>query len=163
MVRGSDGGIGGQSAPEVTLTEDEVGQLVGNMLPRLQEKIPVHIRTKRLPKVDESAPRLVMETKKQGEFLVVRPTIVYGDPPTARIIRGALEIMGDAHLVFCLPWYLFKTRGAARGPAALSLHWTEQCTILGPGHCSLHCTVPLLLAAPAGGAWNTIFDLRDAF
>ena len=79
----------------VTFSIDEVGQLVGDMLPRLQEKIPVHIRTKRLPKVDESAPRLVMETKKQGEFLVLRPTIVYGDPPTARIIRGELEIMGD--------------------------------------------------------------------
>jgi len=79
----------------VTFSIDEVGQLVGDMLPRLQEKIPVHVRTKRLPKVDESAPRLVMETKKQGEFLVLRPTIVYGDPPTARIIRGELEIMGD--------------------------------------------------------------------
>jgi superfamily II DNA or RNA helicase len=79
----------------VTFSVDEVGQLVGDMLPRLQEKIPVHIRTKRLPAVDESPPRLVMETKKQGEFLVLRPTIVYGDPPTARVVRGALEIMGD--------------------------------------------------------------------
>ena len=79
----------------VTFSVDEVGQLVGDMLPRLQEKIPVHVRTKRLPKVDESAPRLVMETKKQGEFLVLRPTIVYGDPPTARIVRGELEIMGN--------------------------------------------------------------------
>jgi len=32
--------------------------------------------------------------------------------------------------------YYFKTRGAASGPAALSLRWTEQCTILGPVHCS---------------------------
>lgn len=79
----------------VTFSVDEVGQLVGDMLPRLQEKIPVHVRTKRLPAVDESPPRLVMETKKQGEFLVLRPTIVYGDPPTARVVRGALEIMGD--------------------------------------------------------------------
>lgn len=79
----------------VMFSVDEVGQLVGNMLPRLQDKIPVHIRTKRLPAVDESPPRLVMETKKQGEFLVLRPTIVYGDPPTARVVRGALEIMGD--------------------------------------------------------------------
>jgi hypothetical protein len=60
----------------VTFSVDEVGQLVGDMLPRLQEKIPVHVRTKRLPAVDESPPRLVMETKKQGEFLVLRPTIV---------------------------------------------------------------------------------------
>lgn len=74
---------------------DEVGQLVGDMLPRLEKKIPVHIRTKRLPNVDASPPRLVMETKRQGDSLVVRPAIVYGDPPTARILRGELEILGD--------------------------------------------------------------------
>jgi len=74
---------------------DEVGQLVGDMIPRLEEKIPVHVRTKRLPNVDASPPRLVMETKRQGDSLVVRPAIVYGDPPTARILRGELELMGD--------------------------------------------------------------------
>ena len=35
-----------------------------------------------------------METKNKA-ILVLRPTIVYGDPPTARIVRGELEIMGD--------------------------------------------------------------------
>lgn len=74
---------------------DEVGQLVGDMIPRLEEKIPVHVRTKRLPNVDASPPRLVMETKRQGDSLVVRPAIVYGNPPTARILRGELELMGD--------------------------------------------------------------------
>jgi superfamily II DNA or RNA helicase len=79
----------------VSFSIDEVGQLVGDMLPRLEQKIPVHIRTKRLPKVDASPPRLVMETKKQGDSLVIRPAIVYGDPPTARITRGEIEILGD--------------------------------------------------------------------
>lgn len=74
---------------------DEVGQLVGDMIPRLEQKIPVHVQTKRLPNVDGSPPRLVMETKKQGDSLVVRPAIVYGDPPTARILRGELELLGD--------------------------------------------------------------------
>lgn len=74
---------------------DEVGQLVGDMIPRLEEKIPVHVRTKRLPNVDASPPRMVMETKRQGDSLVVRPAIVYGDPPTARILRGELELLAD--------------------------------------------------------------------
>jgi len=74
---------------------DEVGQLVGDMIPRLEKKIPVHVRTKRLPRVDSSPPRLVIETKKQGDALIVRPAIVYGDPPTAKILRGELEVLGD--------------------------------------------------------------------
>jgi superfamily II DNA or RNA helicase len=79
----------------VVFSIDEVGQLVSDMLPRLQSKIPVHIRTKRLPKVDDSPPRLVLETSKQGDFLVVTPAIVYGDPPRARLVRGELEVLGD--------------------------------------------------------------------
>jgi hypothetical protein len=79
----------------IVFSIDEVGQLVGDMLPRLEKKIPVHVRTKRLPSVDSSPPRLVLETKRKGESLVVRPVIVYGDPPMARITRGELEILGD--------------------------------------------------------------------
>jgi superfamily II DNA or RNA helicase len=79
----------------IVFSIDEVGQLVGDMIPRLEKKIPVHIRTKRLPNVDSSPPRLVLETKRQGDTLVVRPAIVYGDPPSARITRGELEVMGD--------------------------------------------------------------------
>ena len=79
----------------IVFSVDEVGQLVGDMIPRLEQKIPVHVRTKRLPNVDASPPRLVLETKKQGDTLITRPVIVYGDPPSARITRGELEIMGD--------------------------------------------------------------------
>ncbi len=79
----------------IVFSIDEVGQLVGDMIPRLEKKIPVHVRTKRLPQVDSSPPRLVIETKKQGDALVVRPVIVYGDPPTAKILRGELEVLGD--------------------------------------------------------------------
>ena len=79
----------------IVFSVDEVGQLVGDMIPRLEQKIPVHVRTKRLPNVDASPPRLVLETKKQGDTLITRPVIIYGDPPSARITRGELEIMGD--------------------------------------------------------------------
>jgi len=79
----------------IVFSIDEVGQLVGDMIPRLEQKIPVHVRTKRLPNVDSSPPRLVLETKRQGDALVVRPAIVYGDPPSARITRGELEVLGD--------------------------------------------------------------------
>ena len=79
----------------IVFSIDEVGQLVGDMIPRLEKKIPVHVQTRRLPNVDSSPPRLVLETKRQGDSLIVRPAIVYGDPPTARITRGALEVLGD--------------------------------------------------------------------
>ncbi len=78
----------------VEFSVDEVGQLVAEVLPRLKEKIPVHIRTERLPKVDPSPPRLVLETKRQGDTLIVRPAVVYGDPPLAKVTHGKIELMG---------------------------------------------------------------------
>ena len=94
-----DGGLSREQRSVLTrgviFALDEVGQLVGDTLPRLEQKIPVHIRTKRLPSVDASPPRLVLETKKQGDTLITRPVIVYGDPATAKITRGEMEIMGD--------------------------------------------------------------------
>ncbi len=78
----------------VEFSVDEVGQLVAEVIPRLEQKIPVHIRTKRLPKVDASPPRLVLETKRQGETLIVRPAVVYGDPPLAKVTHNEIELMG---------------------------------------------------------------------
>ncbi len=73
----------------------DVGQLVSEALPRLQDKIPVHIKTKRLPTVNQSPPRLVLETKKTGDILSIRPAVVYGDPPIARLTHERLELLGN--------------------------------------------------------------------
>jgi superfamily II DNA or RNA helicase len=78
----------------VEFSVDEVGQLVAEVLPRLKEKIPVHVRTKRLPKVDASPPRMVLETRRQGETLLIKPVVVYGDPPLAKVSHGSIEILG---------------------------------------------------------------------
>jgi superfamily II DNA or RNA helicase len=79
----------------VVYTLADVGQLVSEVLPRLQDKIPVHIKTKRLPTVNDSPPRLVLETKRTGEMLTVRPAVVYGDPPIARLTHERLELLGN--------------------------------------------------------------------
>jgi superfamily II DNA or RNA helicase len=78
----------------VEFTVDEVGQLVAEVIPSLKQKIPVDIRTKRLPKVDASPPRLVLETKRKGETLLIKPSVVYGDPPLARVTQGEIEVLG---------------------------------------------------------------------
>jgi superfamily II DNA or RNA helicase len=73
---------------------DDVQSLVSDALPALRRKIPVEIRTTRLPDVQASRPRLVIETTSRGESLVVKPILVYGDPPTARVERGELTVTG---------------------------------------------------------------------
>jgi superfamily II DNA or RNA helicase len=79
----------------VVYTVSDVGQLVSETLPRLKEKIPVHIKTKRLPSIDQSPPRLVLQTKRTGDTLIVQPAVVYGDPPIARLTNERLELLGD--------------------------------------------------------------------
>jgi superfamily II DNA or RNA helicase len=74
---------------------DEVRKLVAEALPALRERIPVVIRTRRLPKTLDDKPRLVLENSEKGDILVVCATIVYGDPPTARVERGEMEVFGD--------------------------------------------------------------------
>ena len=74
---------------------DEVRKLVAEALPALRERIPVLVRTRRLPKTLDDKPRLVIENDDKGDMLVVCATIVYGDPPTARVERGEMEVFGD--------------------------------------------------------------------
>ena len=74
---------------------DDVHKLVAESIPALRSRIPVLIRTKRLPDSLESKPRLLLETKAKGDSLIVKPIIVYGEPPTAKVEREDLEIFGD--------------------------------------------------------------------
>lgn len=73
---------------------DDVKKLVAEAIPALRSRIPVLIRTTRLPDSLDSKPRLLLETKTKGDSLVVKPVIVYGDPPSARVEREDLEIFG---------------------------------------------------------------------
>jgi superfamily II DNA or RNA helicase len=73
---------------------DDVAILVTEVLPALRQRIPVEVRTQRLPETKAEPPRLVLETQRQGETLTVFSAIVYGTPPTARVEGGHLVALG---------------------------------------------------------------------
>jgi len=74
--------------------------LIGKMLPALAQRILVDVRATRLPKVGtREQPRMAFDVEQDGDRLRVLPTLVYGDPPRARVqgnalvhIEGALPI-----------------------------------------------------------------------
>ncbi len=76
---------------------DEVGLLVSEYLPKLEEKAPVEIVTARLPKQDALVPRVRLEMAEKPEGLQVKAEVVYGDPPVARITEsGMMERLSEA-------------------------------------------------------------------
>ncbi|MEL6345600.1 MAG: DEAD/DEAH box helicase, partial [Myxococcota bacterium] len=70
----------------------EVGKLVAETIPNLERRIPIGYRSDRLPQIDDNPPRLMLETSRHKETLIVMPLIVYGDPPTAHVERGRLVL-----------------------------------------------------------------------
>ncbi|HEX2685185.1 MAG TPA: SNF2-related protein, partial [Kofleriaceae bacterium] len=73
--------------------------LIGKMLPALAQRIQVDVRATRLPKVGaREAPRMAFDVDQDGDRLYVLPTLVYGDPPRARVDGHAL-----VHLAGTLP------------------------------------------------------------
>ena len=69
---------------------DRALELVADVLPDLARRIPVEIRTRRLPQTTRERPRLRIEVEREGDRLAVFPTLVYGDPPSARVDAGRL-------------------------------------------------------------------------
>jgi len=64
----------------------EIAELVSEIIPKVQKLLPVDIRTQRLPTLARfETPRLNLELSKEESKLCVLPTLVYGDPATARI------------------------------------------------------------------------------
>ncbi|MDG1483553.1 MAG: DEAD/DEAH box helicase [Myxococcota bacterium] len=72
----------------------EVGKLVAETIPNLARLIPIDYKSERLPAIDAAPPRMLLETTRSGETLIVMPLIVYGDPPTAHVERGRLVLRG---------------------------------------------------------------------
>ena len=71
--------------------EQQLPDLVTKVLPALAGRIVIDVRTARLPAVGgRDLPRVAFDVKQQGEVLSVLPTLVYGDPPRARIDAGRL-------------------------------------------------------------------------
>ncbi len=82
---------------------DDVAVLVSEILPALEARMPVVIETQRLPRARREPPRIALETQRDGEALSVLATLVYGDPPFARVdagrltpLRGALPLRDEA-------------------------------------------------------------------
>jgi len=69
--------------------------LVTKVLPELEKTFVVDIRTKKLPrKVREARPRIALDLSHQGHTLSVLPTLVYGDPPIARVDGDSVTVLG---------------------------------------------------------------------
>jgi superfamily II DNA or RNA helicase len=69
---------------------DDVGELMTEVLPSLRRRVPVEVLTERLPQTTSEKPRVQIDSTRQGETLSVLATLVYGDPPRARVDAGRL-------------------------------------------------------------------------
>jgi superfamily II DNA or RNA helicase len=64
----------------------ELAELVTTMLPALRNDVEVEVRTRKLPGLThEARPRIDFAIEGEGARLSVLPTLVYGDPPLARV------------------------------------------------------------------------------
>jgi hypothetical protein len=72
----------------------QVADLAGRVLPALRERLPVHVDSQLLPRATPMTPRLLLRADYDGDGLHVLPTLVYGDPPCARVDAGKLTHLG---------------------------------------------------------------------
>ncbi len=81
---------------ERTFERSQAIDLVTNVLPELERKIDVVIATRKLPRPAEDArPRIDLDLSHQGHTLSVLPTLVYGDPPVARVDGDVIVALGN--------------------------------------------------------------------
>ncbi|WP_224248416.1 DEAD/DEAH box helicase [Hyalangium gracile] len=94
-----------QNLPIVrTFAPEQLGEVTSKVLPDLARRIPVEVRSRRLPPIDrELKPRIQLELQQLEQGLSVLPTLVYGSPPVVRIdsgrmvyLRGAVPLRDEA-------------------------------------------------------------------
>ena len=74
----------------------DLGKLVSEVIPGLAKRIPVDIATKRLPRAGGGAkPRIKLDLAQKDHTLSVTASLVYGDPPEARVENNQLVILGE--------------------------------------------------------------------
>ena len=82
-----------------TVARSAFPELMARTIPALAARIDVDIRAQNLPKIgNREQPRMAFEVEQDGDRLLVMPTLVYGDPPRARIDGSTL-----VHLQGTLP------------------------------------------------------------
>ena len=82
---------------ERAFTPAQVGELTTKVLPELARRMPVEVRSRRLPPMDrELKPRILLELNQLESGLSVLPTLVYGSPPSVRIDNGRMVYLRKA-------------------------------------------------------------------
>ncbi|MGH0037503.1 MAG: SNF2-related protein [Myxococcota bacterium] len=76
---------------------DRAAELSSEVIPSLEARVPVDVRTDKLPRLTRGVPpRIVVRVGREGGALSVLPLLVYGDPPRARVDADRLvHIQGD--------------------------------------------------------------------
>ncbi len=91
------------SADELAMVQGEgtlfpysrAADLAARVLPILEGKVRVELRTRELPRARRVAPRVVIETlaDERGERMTVVPHLVYGEPPIAEIYGTSVRYL----------------------------------------------------------------------
>jgi superfamily II DNA or RNA helicase len=90
-----------EKLPQVfTVPRSAFPELIGKTLPALAARIDVDVRSKSLPQMGQrEQPRMAFDVEQDGDRLLVFPTLVYGEPPRARVdgttlvhIQGPLPV-----------------------------------------------------------------------
>lgn len=80
-------------------SDDDLATLVTEVIPELEKRIPLVIESPKLPSVRRGErPRIRVEVTREGDGLSVLPTLVYGDPPVARVDSGRLVHLGGGEV-----------------------------------------------------------------
>lgn len=70
-------------------------ELAARIVPELEKKFEVEVRTKRLPRTQKGVlPRIDLDLSHQGHTLSILPTLVYGEPAMARVDGENLVVLG---------------------------------------------------------------------
>ena len=74
--------------------QQELPDLVGRVLPALEGRLPIDAPAELLRGATKLPPRIVLAAEVLEGVLEVLPSIVYGDPPCARVDDGKLTYLG---------------------------------------------------------------------
>lgn len=82
----------------------DLAELVSEVLPSLEGRMPIDVRSRRLPRTGAIVrPRIAIDLTQDRHTLSVLPTLVYGDPTVAHVsggklihIKGAVPIRDEA-------------------------------------------------------------------
>jgi superfamily II DNA or RNA helicase len=77
-------------------TREQQADLVTVVLPEIETRLKVELRTARLPRATTTArPRIVFDLSHHGHALSVMPLLVYGDPPVLRVDGDVATALAD--------------------------------------------------------------------